>query len=249
MATEMIAKTGERLLTLREALNLIKREEGREARSLIRRAYGCFCAREAAGTDALLKTSLESENIRLGLSTAKRDASIYEELASRKIVHEGLIVSEYESYLLMIGSSWSKLTYAFKIPAKDPSEPLILASIATKKDLVTVVGYNEDSTTVTKISASDCIRRDGETTIFVLPEPVQAWRQAKKEKKREISSGEIGAAFGIMLGAIEAGSEQALEALHILASRAGYRLVAVETEPEPELESEPEPVAVQQLSV
>jgi hypothetical protein len=48
----------------------------------------------------------------------------------------------------------------------------------------------------------------------------------EERSKREITSGEIGAAMLILLAAIERWSEQAVEALHVLASRAGYQLVA-----------------------
>jgi hypothetical protein len=79
-----------------------------------------------------------------------------------------------------------------------------------------------------------------------MPEPVQAWLSAQKGKQgRDITGGEIGAAVNVLLGAIERGNEQAVEALHVLASRAGYQLVKVapapvEAEAEAETEAETE---------
>jgi hypothetical protein len=70
---------------------------------------------------------------------------------------------------------------------------------------------------------------------------VQAWLSAQKSKQgRAITDGEIGAAIGVLLGAIESNSAQAVDALHVLASRAGYQLVAVAAPVEAEAEAEAE---------
>jgi hypothetical protein len=222
-----VSTTGEKMLTLDAALSLIKREQGREARSLLLRAYGCYCARVVTRTDKLLKRALESAGVKLALSTAKRDAAIYFELASRGIVHEGKIREDYADYLESITAIWDKLPYAFKIPCNVDADALVLAGLAKKSDLAAIVRYNKDSATVQKVTVLDCIKGEGDNLVFVMPEPVQAWLQSQKGKQgREITAGEIGAAIGVLLGAIERGNEQAVEALHVLASRAGYQLVA-----------------------
>jgi hypothetical protein len=245
MTTEnVVTATGERLLTLEESLSLIKKEQGREAKSLLMRAYGCYCARAVARTDKLLKRALESVNVKLALSTAKRDASIYFELALRGIVREGKIADEYETWLESIASGWDKLTLAFKIPSAEPADALFIASLAKKSDLSAIVKYNRDSTTINKITVLDCIKDQDGKLVFVLPAQVQAWLQTQKSSAREITSGEIGAAVNVLLGAIERKNEQALEALQLLASRAGYRLIAVAPTPEPEPEVESEQVTV-----
>jgi enamine deaminase RidA (YjgF/YER057c/UK114 family) len=227
----LVSATGEKLLTLDAALALIKREQGREARSLLLRAYACYCARSVTRTDKLLKRALESAQVKLALSTAKRDASIYFELALRGIVREGAIADEYAEYLESITAIWDRLTYAFKIPCNMPADALILAGLAKKSDLAAIVRYNKDSATVQKITVTDCIKGEGDSLVFVMPEPVQEWLQSQRANQgREITSGEIGAAINVLLGAIEHKNEQALEALQLLASRAGYQLVAVATD-------------------
>jgi hypothetical protein len=243
----LVGATGEQLLTLDAALNLIKREQGREARSLLMRAYGCYCARSVTRTDKLLKRALESAQVKIALSTAKRDAAIYYELASYGIVKEGKIREDYTDYLESITAIWDKLPYAFKIPCNAPADALILAGLAKKSDLGAIVRYNKDSATVNKVTVTDCIKGESAGLVFVLPDVVQAWVSAQKAKSgREITSGEIGSAVGVLLGAIEAGSAQAIEALRVLASRAGYQLVAVAPAPvesEVEIESEVEVAA------
>jgi hypothetical protein len=177
----------------------------------------------------LLKRALESANVKIALSTAKRDASIYFELASRGIVREGVILEDYADFLETIASAWDRLPYAFKIPAAMPADPLILAGLAKKSDLALIVRYNKDSATVQKITVLDCIETgDDDNLVFVLPKAVQVWAQAQKDAKKDVTAGEIGAAVQVLLSAIEHKSEQAIDALHLLASRAGYRLVAVE---------------------
>jgi hypothetical protein len=226
-AENIVSATGEKLLTLDAALALIKREQGREAKSLLLRAYACYCARSITRTDRLFKRALESANVRIALSTAKRDASVYFELASRGIVHEGKIANDYAEYLESITAIWDKLPYAFKIPCNAPADALILTGLAKKSDLSAIVRYNKDSATVNKVTVTDCVKGEGDNLVFVMPEPVQEWLQSQKGKQgREITAGEIGAAIGVLLGAIERGNEQAVEALHVLASRAGYQLVA-----------------------
>jgi hypothetical protein len=226
-AENIVSATGEKLLTLDAALALIKREQGREAKSLLLRAYACYCARSITRTDKLLKRALESAGVKLALSTAKRDAAIYFELASRGIVMEGKIREDYADYLESITAIWDKLPYAFKIPCNAPADALILAGLAKKSDLAAIVRYNKDSATVKKVTVTDCVKGEGDNLVFVLPEPVQEWLIAQKNRQgREITSGEIGAAVNVLLGAIEHGNEQAVEALHVLASRAGYQLVA-----------------------
>jgi hypothetical protein len=237
-----IRGTQEKLLTLDAALSLIKKEQGREAKSLLMRAYACYCARVVTRTDKLLKRALESAGVKLALSTAKRDAAIYFELASRGIVREGVIANKYAEYLESITSIWDKLTYAFKIPYNVDADALILAGLAKKSDLAAIVRYNKDSATINKITVTDCVKGEGDNLVFVLPEPVQAWLSAQKAKQgRDITGGEIGAAVNVLLGAIERGNEQAVEALHVLASRAGYQLVKVAPAPvEAEAEAEAE---------
>jgi hypothetical protein len=237
-----IRGTQEKLLTLDAALSIIKREQGRESKSLLVRAYACYCARVVTRTDKLLKRALESAGVKLALSTAKRDAAIYFELASRWIVREGKIREDYADYLESVTSIWDKLSYAFKIPCNAPADALILAGLAKKSDLAAIVRYNKDSATINKITVTDCVKGEGDNLVFVMPEPVQEWLQSQKGKKgREITAGEIGAAIGVLLGAIERGNEQAVEALHVLASRAGYQLVKVAPAPvESEVEDEAE---------
>jgi hypothetical protein len=222
----LVSATGEKLLTLDAALALIKREQGREARSLLLRAYACYCARSITRTDKLLKRALESAGVKLALSTAKRDASIYFTLATMKVVREGKIVEDYASYLDVIASSWEKIAYASKIPG-ETIYVLTLAGLARKSDLRAIVAYNSDSKTVEKVTALQCLEFKDGNVAFVLPEAVQSWLQLKKGEQREITSGEIGQAVDLLLAAIEHKSEQALEALQLLASRAGYQLVAV----------------------
>jgi hypothetical protein len=227
----LVAETREQLLTLDAALSLIKREQGREARSILMRAYGCYCARVVTRTDKLLNSALKGAGIKLALSTAKRDASIYFDLAVRGIVREGVIVEDYVEFLETIAAAWDRLSYACKIPSSAPADSLILASLAKKSDLALIVRYNKDSATVQKITVLDCIKDEGDSIVFVLPEAVQVWAQSQKQARREITSGEIGSAVGVLLSALESGSEQAIDALHVLASRAGYQLVAVTPAP------------------
>jgi hypothetical protein len=56
-AENIVSATGEKLLTLDAALALIKREQGREAKSLLLRAYACYCARSITRTDTLIKSA------------------------------------------------------------------------------------------------------------------------------------------------------------------------------------------------
>jgi hypothetical protein len=226
MAVEnIVSATGEKLLTLDAALALIKREQGREAKSLLLRAYACYCARSITRTDRLFRRALESANVKLALSTAKRDASIYFTLATMKVVREGKIVDDYASYLDALASSWDKIPYTSKIPGT-PEDMLVLASLAKKSDLRAIVAYNADSATVQKVTALDCLNIRDDSVVFVLPEVVQSWLAMKKSEQREITAGEIGQAVDLLLAALERKSEQALEALQLLASRAGYQLVA-----------------------
>jgi hypothetical protein len=224
-AENIVSATGEKLLTLDAALALIKREQGREAKSLLLRAYACYCARSITRTDKLLKRALESAGLRLALSTAKRDASIYFTLATMKVVYEGKIVEDYESYLDVIASSWDKITYAAKIPGA-AIYVLTLAGLARKSDLRAIVAYNADSATIEKVTALQCLEFKNGNVAFVLPAVVQSWLAMKKSEQREITAGEIGQAVDLLLAALERKSEQALEALQLLASRAGYQLVA-----------------------
>jgi hypothetical protein len=241
----IVSATGEQLLTLDAALALIKREQGREAKSLLARAYGCYCARVVARSDKMLARALESAGVKLALSTAKRDASIYFELAARGIAREGKITDDYAAYLEGVAAAWDKLAYAFKIPSSMPADALILAALAKKSDLSAIVKYNKDSATVQKVTVLDCIKGEGDNLVFVLPEPVQAWLQAQKSQQvREITSGEIGSAVSVLLDAIEHKSTQALEALQLIASRAGYQLIAVAHAQDQDQDQEQEQVTV-----
>jgi hypothetical protein len=185
----------------------------------------------------MLKSALEGANVNLALSTAKRDAGIYLGLALRGIVKEGKITERYEGYLDSIASVWDKLTLALKIPIAPcaPADEVLLARLAKKSDLNAIVRYNKDSATINKVTADDCIKCEGDKLVFVLPERVQAWLQTQANaRRRDVTSGEIGAAVGVLLSAVEHKSEQAIEALHLLASRAGYQLIAVAPAPEPD---------------